>query len=155
MWYKDELHESHTYSTISEDLCHWEVLGPEITDCAHEGPNVFWFQNAYWMTTDPWNGIGVYKSDDAGFWTRCPDILDKPGKRTDDGVVGSHADVLVTGEHAYIFYFTHPEKIGEKRPEDPMAEYRWNRSSIQVAQLQVRDGILVCDRDVVELELPV
>lgn len=153
MWYKDEVNESFTYSAISDDLYNWEVLGAEITDCQHEGPNVFYFNDQYWMITDPWNGLGVYKSQDAISWVRCPNILDKPGTRKDDGTIGAHADVLVSENHAYIFYFTHPEK-GLCNPDgDPVIEYRRNRSSIQVAELIEKDGMLVCDRDHVELEL--
>ncbi len=41
MWYKDENHDSYTYSAISNDLYHWEVCGKEIDYNSHEGPNVF------------------------------------------------------------------------------------------------------------------
>lgn len=41
MWYKDECDNSFSYSAISNDLFNWKVLGPEIVDCSHEGPNVF------------------------------------------------------------------------------------------------------------------
>lgn len=41
MWYKDESCQNHTYAAISTDLYHWKVVGEEISDCPHEGPNVF------------------------------------------------------------------------------------------------------------------
>jgi len=57
MWYKDEANHSHTYSAISEDLYHWKVLGPEVTDVPHEGPNVFEFGGVKWLITDHWSGL--------------------------------------------------------------------------------------------------
>lgn len=154
MWYKDEGHDSCSYTAYSTDLYHWIVGDAEITDCQHEGPNVFFFREEYWMITDPWEGLGVYKSKDAKSWVRCPNILDVPGKRKDDGTIGAHADVLVNGNNAYIFYFTHPE-VSMKERNDPefVWEYRHRRSSIQVAELVVSDGRLLCDRNHVQIDL--
>lgn len=154
MWYKDEVHDSHTYTAFSEDLYHWTAGGPEITDCAHEGPNVFFFKNHYWMITDPWEGLGVYRSDDMKHWTRCPNILAQPGSRTDDGTIAAHADVLVHKGRAYIFYFTHPEVSREERNNpDFVWEYRHRRTSLQAAELTVAEDHLECDRDRVEMDL--
>lgn len=157
MWYKDELHESHTWSAVSEDLDHWTVCGPEITDCPHEGPNVFFFHDLWWMITDTWNGLGVYKSTDAQHWQRCPDILKEPGIRKDDGTIANHADVLVYQGHAYIFYFTHPELKAEERNHPDFSwkgrGYEQRRTSLQAAELISQNGILVCDRDHVNIEL--
>jgi len=61
MWYKDEADGSHTWAADSNDLLLWNVAGPVITDCAHEGPNVFHWQGMYWMLTDRWRGQGVYR----------------------------------------------------------------------------------------------
>ncbi len=154
MWYKNENDHSYTYSAYSEDLYHWNVGGPEITDCPHEGANAFYFKNRYWMVTDPWEGLGVYVSDDAKKWRRCANILDFPGERTDDGAIGAHADVLVWKEHAYIFYFTHPEVSKEDRNNpDFVWEYRHRRTSLQVAELVYDCGELTCDRNHVEIDL--
>ncbi|MYI75716.1 MAG: glycosyl hydrolase, partial [Acidobacteria bacterium] len=109
MWYKDEVKGSYTWAAESDDLYNWSVQGPVITDCAHEGPNVFRWRGSYWLIIDHWAGLGVYQSPDAENWRRCPNILDAPGKRSDDGAIGGHADVLVNGERAFIFYFTHPD----------------------------------------------
>lgn len=154
MWYKDERNGSHTYTAFSSDLYHWEAGPAEITDCQHEGPNVFFFEGRYWMITDPWEGLGVYQSDDAAHWERCADILTEPGSRTDDAAMANHADVLVHGGHAYIFYFTHPEVTKAQRQDaDFLWEYRHRRSSLQVAELKVQDGGLYCDRDHVAIDL--
>lgn len=154
MWYKDEVHGSYTYTAYSSDLYHWEAGAAEITDCPHEGPNVFFFEGSYWMITDPWEGLAVYKSADACQWKRCSNILYEPGERCDDKTIANHADVLVHGGHAYIFYFTHPEvSPAERRDADFKWEYRHRRSSLQAAELYVKDGELRCERNQVKIEL--
>ncbi|KRE92074.1 hypothetical protein ASG89_34020 [Paenibacillus sp. Soil766] len=52
--------------------------------------------------------------------------------------------LVVQGEEGYIFYFTHPGRI-HGHHED--AGYVMRRSSIQVARLEVVNGVLICDRD--------
>lgn len=154
MWYKDERNDSYSFTAYSADLYEWTAGEAEITDCPHEGPNVFFFENRYWMITDPWEGLGVYVSEDAQNWKRCPNILAEPGIRQDDGTIGAHADVLVHKDRAYIFYFTHPEVSVEQRNDPEFYwEYRHRRSSLQVAELKVKEGVLVCDRDHVLLDL--
>lgn len=148
MWYKDEANHSHTYAADSDTLYDWHVVGPIITDCAHEGPNVFHWQGFYWMVTDPWKGQAVYRSEDCANWVRQENILDRPGQRADDGAIARHADVLVQGDKAYIFYFTHPgENLENKAIIPNVMPYSYRRTSLQVAQLTVEDGHLRCDRD--------
>lgn len=145
MWYKDELNGSHTYYADSNDLYNWEVKGCAIDDVAHEGPNVFELGGKYWMITDCWSGLDVYYSSDLTKWTKQEGrILQEGGTREDDGVIANHADIEVRGNKAYIFYFTHPERK-ENALNDKNAGER--RTSIQVAELEVKDGILVCDRN--------
>lgn len=145
MWYKDEAHGSHTWAADSSDLYNWEVVGEVIADRHHEGSNVFEFGGYYWMITDEWRGLGVYRSDDLENWTKQDNlILDVGGKRKDDGVMANHADVLVNDGRAYIFYFTHPERTKENLENGTGNQ---KRSSIQVAELKVEDGKLTCDRD--------
>jgi len=149
MWYKDEAHDSHTYAAVSDDLYHWDVTGPEITDCPHEGPNVFSFGGKHWMITDCWNGLGVYETSDFSQWKRqSGNLLQAPGTRTDDGAIGNHADVLVRGEKAYLFYFTHPDFPAElrNRPGFQMTA-KEARTVIQAAQLYVHNGQLCCNRN--------
>ncbi len=155
MWYKDECDSSHSYAAVSDDLYNWEVVGAEIIDCEHEGPNVFELGGKYWMTTDPWKGLGVYHSDDLVNWTRQENnILYDGGKREDDGSMAAHADILVNNGRAYIYYFTHPEVDWHQRHDtDFVWEYCHRRSTIQVAELKIENGILTCDRDNVEVEL--
>ncbi|MRN53819.1 glycosyl hydrolase [Paenibacillus monticola] len=147
MWYKDEENQSHTYAADSKDLYLWEVVGPILTERPHEGPNVFHFKGFYWMIVDEWRGQGVFRSDDLNTWERTGLLLNEPGDREDDGAIGLHADVVVQGEAAFIFYFTHPgrDETGGQAALD--GSYECRRSSIQVARLDVVDSVLVCDRN--------
>jgi hypothetical protein len=154
MWYKDELNGSHTFAAVSHDLDNWEVIGPEITDCPHEGPNVFSFKGRQWLITDPWEGLGVYSSEDFIHWTRRKNILYEAGTRTDDGAMANHADVLVHKDHAYIFYFVHPGYLNNERKSNSNSlDYSKRRSSLQVAELKVEGDMLTCDRNNVQIDL--
>ncbi|MNW39638.1 Glycosyl hydrolases family 43 [compost metagenome] len=144
MWYKDEANHSHTYAADSTNLIDWEVVGPVLTHCTHEGPNVFFMGDSYWMIVDEWRGQGVFRSVDAEQWERTGLILDQSGTRQDDSGVGLHADVVVQGEEAYIFYFTHP---GRSSSHEELTTYGQRRTSIQVAKLKADGGTLLCDRN--------
>jgi hypothetical protein len=143
MWYKDEAAGSHTYAAESPDLFEWQVVGPVLSSHAHEGPNVFRFKGSYWMIIDEWKGQGVYRSTDLEHWDRNGVILEQSGQRPDDTGCGLHADVVVQGEDAVIFYFTHPGRTADA----PNNTYEARRSSIQAARLDVVDGVLICNRD--------
>lgn len=148
MWYKDEVNKSHTYAADSEDLYNWKVVGEIIGDCSHEGANVFQWKGSYWMVIDTWKGLGVYSSKDCEVWNKKGLILDSFGKRNDDGEYGCHADVVVQGDEAYIFYFTHPGR--QKAIESTIFDvipYEKRRTSIQVAKLEFLNDNIVCDRD--------
>ena len=138
MWYKDEAADSRTYTAVSSDLYGWETAGAEITDCAHEGPNVFELGGVKWMITDCWDGLAIYRSDDFTVWESAGEnLLKKPGVREGDGTPGHHADVVVLGGRAYIFYFTHAQN--------------GQTTFIQAAELKTDGKTLTCDRDA---ELP-
>jgi hypothetical protein len=142
MWYKDEAHGSHIYAADSEDLNRWEVVGPVVISSAQEGPAVFWWRGAYWMLIDRWQGMAVLRSADLMNWTaQMGTILGLPGTRPDDADFGRHGEVVVQGVRAFLFYFTHP--FGPKAHTEPGK----HRSSLQVAELEIRDGQIVCDRD--------
>ncbi|ACT01664.1 glycosyl hydrolase [Paenibacillus sp. JDR-2] len=153
MWFRRDTGDGiYTFAADSQDLYHWQEKGPVITDCNHEGPNVFAFLDSYWMVTDPWDGLAVYRSDDLDNWKRqSNNILRGRGTRKEDGAKGGHPDVIVQGDEAFIFYFTHPErdeeyyKIGYTLED--MEPYKYRRTSIQVARLSIVDEELVCQRD--------
>ena len=152
MWHKDDAGGTHTHTAISRDLYNWEVTGAEITDCGHEGPNVFRFKGRNWMITDTWHGQGVYSSDDFTHWTRQDgDLLTKNGTRPYDFGVGHHADVLVRGEgdseRAYIVYFTHPYRSNADNVSPIEDRALGLRTVVQIAELNYDGERLYCDRD--------
>lgn len=151
VWYKDETRGSITMTASSTDLKNWElVTEPAIGGKPHEGPKLFRFKDAYWMITDEWAGQRVYRSNDAVTWERQGMILDKNGTRNQDSPTGAHADVVVTGDKAYIFYFTHPGRKTHFEGEldkDGCYSYSNKRTVIQVAEIIYKDGTLDVIRD--------
>ena len=145
MWYNDERRGKSMNYADSPDLYHWTDKGAAGGTFRGEGPKVVRWKDAWWMFIDAWSGLGIYRSDDLLNWTRQPDnILQQPGTGEDDRVMGGHCDVVVQGERAYVFYFTHPGRRPEV-PESDAVEKR--RSSIQVAELKYKDGVITCNRD--------
>lgn len=150
MWYK---WDSKSLFADSKDLFKWTGDdNPAVSDEPHEGAKAFRFKGSYWFVTDEWRGMAVYKSDDLLNWKKQKDrILDKPSLRKDDTPSGSHGDIVVIGERAYVFYFTHPgRETHTKDSQDAIGNipYELRRSSIQVAELEVTNGELsVKDRD--------
>lgn len=150
MWYK---WDSKSLFADSEDLFAWTGNDiPAVSDKPHEGAKAFKFKGSYWFVTDEWKGMAVYKSQDLLNWTKQPDrILEDSSQRRDDGPSGAHGDVVVIDDRAYIFYFTHPGREAHTvAPWDEIGNipYELRRSSIQVAELELIDGVLkVKDRD--------
>lgn len=152
MWYKDETQGALTVMSESDDLYKWTTKStkPVIGGQAHEGPKVFEYKGYYWMLTDEWQGMRVYRSNDLDKWEKQGLILDKPSSRKEDSPSGAHGDVVVVQDKAYVFYFTHPGR--SKHFEGELDEnggfsYTNRRSSIQVAELVFDGTTLTCDRD--------
>ena len=135
MYYNNEVDKKSIYYADSPDLFKWTDSGKKVIgDQQGEGPKVFFWKNTAWMIVDNWKGLGVYHSDDFVNWTRQEkNILQQPGKGQDDQEVGHHADVIISGDKAYIFYFAHIPKS--------------RTAAVQVAELELVDGQIVCDRD--------
>ncbi len=145
MWYNNERDRKSIYYAESPDLYNWEDKGKATGDQSGEGPKVFRWKDKYWMVVDMWRGLGVYSSDDAVNWKRQENnILEIPGEGKDDQVKGGHADVVVSGDRAYLFYFTHPGRRGPDKDKDT---YEQRRSSIQVVELELKDGKIEANRD--------
>jgi len=67
-------------------------------------------------------------------------------------VPAHHGEVIVSGDDAYIFYFTLPDIAKKPAPQPFSAAWR---AVMQVAKLELADGRLTCDRDKpFELNLP-
>ncbi len=145
MWYNNEVDHKSIYYADSPDLYKWQDRGKAMGERPGEGPKVFRWKNRYWMVVDVWKGLGVYKSDDCLKWTRqVKNLLEEPGKGPDDKVKGGHPDIVVSNNRAFLFYFTHPGRRNNT-PKNDLYEQR--RSSIQVVELEYKDGQLTCDRD--------
>jgi len=146
MFYNNERDGKSIYYADSADLEAWTERGrAEGVGDRCEGPKVFRWRDKYWMVVDQWRGLGVFRSDDGEHWEpQRENLLQSPGQGKDDQVQGQHADVVVSGDRAYLFYFTHPGRRGKDAQRDG-AEQR--RSSIQVVKLEIEDGWLTCDRD--------
>jgi hypothetical protein len=103
-------------------------------------------------STGRWGGLGVVRSPGAERWTRQPhNILREPGRRSGDGAKGGHACILVQGEDAWIFYFTHPQRGPGMAAPPPVAAgvepCAMRRTAIQVAKLALVGGETTCRRD--------
>jgi hypothetical protein len=145
LWYNNELDHKYTYYADSPDLVHWTDRGRAVAERG-EGPKVFRWHGAWWLVTDPWHGLAVFRSQDAINWSRQPtQLLEQPGQGPDDGVIGGHADVVVSGDRAWLFYFTHPGRRGPDAKKDGPEQ---RRSVIQVTELKEEGGWLRVDRDV-------
>ena len=132
MWYNNERDRKSTYYADSPDLSTWQDGGKAVGDKSGEGPVAFRWKGSYWLIVDVWQGLAVYRSDDAMHWTRqAENLLAGVGQGADDGAKGDHADVVVSGDQAFLFYFT---QFGR-------------RSSIQAVEMVLKDGVITCDRD--------
>lgn len=151
IWYKDDTRHSITMTASSDNLVDWKLQEkPAIGGNPHEGPKIFYFNNWYWMITDEWSGLRVYRSKDAESREKQGKILDHNGTRPGDTPTGAHADVEVVGSRSYIFYFTHPgRKTHSAATLDKDGDYPYSekRSSIQAAELVYKDGTLMAIRD--------
>ena len=152
MWYKDKA--SHISVGVSPDLYDWRDLKKEeVGDFECEGPIAFRWKGHYWLIVDECNlayvGLAVYRSDDASHWMKNNVILNTPGKREDDNDQGRHADVVLAGDRAFIVYYTHPGRKYDRNNVEiwERESYPYRRCSLEVAELELRDGKIVCDRD--------
>ncbi len=144
LYYNDERAGKSIYYAESPDMERWTDKGLAFKSRG-EGPKGFRWHGKYWVVMDEWRGLGVFRSDDGSDWTKQPvNLLAVPGKGLDDQVMGGHPDVVVSGNRAFLFYFTHPGRRGPDANKDTTEQ---RRSSIQVVELQEKDGWLDCDRD--------
>ena len=144
IWYNNERDSKSIYYADSKDLEHWELKGKAVGDQGGEGPKVFKWKNKYWMLVDNWKGMSFYHSDNLSSWTKQSNrILEFAGKGKDDQAIGGHADVIVSGDRAYIYYFTHPERLTKPFKDSPGTR----RSLIQVAELHYNNGEITVNRD--------
>ena len=145
MWYNNERDGKSIYYADSKDLYNWVDKGKAIA-ARGEGPKTFYWQGKYFMIIDAWKGMEVFSSEDLLTWKKqSTRILESPGKGKDDQAIGGHCDVVVNGNRAFIYYFTHPGRSKAK----PAAKGSFDdkRSVIQLAELKYVNSEVTCDRD--------
>ena len=136
---------------VSKDLITWKAtksIGTEgcidaMVYPLHDGTWKMWYK-------DEKNGhyIASAISDNLTNWKFNNTILNNEGIRNDDNEQGRHADVKVVDDRAFIFYFTHPGRIYRNGKEVEEANLvRYQRSSLQVAELEYQDEKIVCNRN--------
>lgn len=146
MWYKDEAADAYIYAADSDDLYRWTAHEtPVLDDQPQEAPVVFEWREYYWLLTDSWDGLSVYRSSDGREWTRQPErLLTEAGERPGDDYEGGHPDVFVVNDRAYLLYHVHQPSDGRRYTVD---DRRARQTVLQVAELGVENDWLVCDRD--------
>jgi hypothetical protein len=148
MVFRDDRKKSMTAKVTSPDLKQWTRIENLSGQDRHEAPVVLFWKDKFWLFIDEWKGIAVYESGDGIQYTRNNLILDRPGKRPEDGYFGSHPGVALAGDRAFVFYHCHHGKtIGAKPAPAEANSLEHKRSSLQVAELEIRDGMMTCDRD--------
>lgn len=133
MWYKHEGPDNEIWYADSDDLYNWTDKGEIDLGGLHgEGPKPIYWHDKYYLIIDEWKGLSVWSSDDAVNWKRQDEYLvsgipmetetvntaqDTPRRRPRyvDGSRGNHADVVVVGDHAYLFYFGSTPTNSEQR----------------------------------------
>ena len=142
--------------STSPDLAHRRHLGKLTGDVNapaaqrgfdyQEAPYVFRFAGAFWLLTDPHQGLAVYRSADGLDWKLQGRILEAPGTGAQDATPARHPSAAVIGGRAFLFYHTEPNRPYPTPPPEKRTVAQ-KISFLQLAELTVRDGWLVCDRD--------
>ncbi len=147
LYYKDPTnHASTFYYLESANLRDWSEP-KRVMSHRGEGPIVFKWKDRYWLILCNGRGFCAFRSNDARDWQLQPGGPLMPygtGSGKDDVTTPRHGEVVISEGRAYLYYFTHPGRIGEDRDKDT---YEQRRSSIQVVELEVRDGWLVANRN--------
>ena len=142
----------------STDLIDWEFKGwakGDINNIAvhgykyQEAQYVFFWKDKYWLLTDPsGKDMAVYVSDDCENWKFNAVIIDTPGAHPTDASEGRHPSLAIVDNRAFIFYHCEPERQLQKENRKkgifiPENYYAY----LQVAELVLIDGKIMCDRD--------
>jgi beta-xylosidase len=166
VWFKGREKEARKNELIymaSNNFREWEYQGFSKSDVFNEAatgsdfeeaPYLFFLKGSYWLITDPHAGLFVYRSDDAESWEFQGTILEEGGSKELDGTMARHASVAIVDDRAFIVYHVEPwrrydlEKLrGDQRVPIFRQPIENRRSVLQMAELELIDGKLVCDRD--------
>ncbi|WP_299556384.1 family 43 glycosylhydrolase [Seonamhaeicola sp.] len=166
VWFKGKelsAKKNELYHLSTNDFTTWQKLGFSKSDVFNaeatgsnfeEAPYIFQWKNKYWLITDPHDGFFVYSSEDSENWKFQGTILKEGGTRNLDSSMARHCSVAVKDDRAFIFYHVEPwrrydlekAKGGTKQRifEQPLEN---RKSVLQMAELEVVDGKLVCNRN--------
>ena len=139
MYYKAQAGYSHIDVTESKDLYTWSEP-KEALRINGEGPIAFKWKGYYWLIIDTWNGQTVHRSTDGNTWVAQPGgplLPDGEGTGKDDIPNALHANVVIGNDRAYMYYFTHPGRVGSDKNKDT---YQQRRTSIQVVELTLSEN---------------
>jgi Beta-xylosidase len=139
MYYKDHRGYSHINVTESKDLYTWSTP-KEALKINGEGPIAFQWKGYYWLIIDTWNGQTVHRSKDGNTWEVQPGsplMPDGEGIGKDDIPNALHANVVISNDRVYMYYFTHPGRVGVDKWKDG---YEQRRTSIQVVELKLNEA---------------
>ena len=102
----------------------------------------------YWLIIDTRNGQTVRSSSDGNTWELQPGLPllpDGEGNGKDDVPNALHANFVLRNNRLYMYYFTHPGRIGNNKNKDT---YEQRRTSIQVVELKLNEaGWLTANRN--------
>ncbi len=131
----------------SKDLYHWSEP-KDALKARGEGPILFQWKGYFWFIIDDWQGMAVFRSTDGDNWERQPGeslMPDGTGTGNEDVPNGLHGEILISNGRAYMYYFTHPGRVGEDRKKDT---YEQRRTSIQVVELTLdANNWILADRN--------
>lgn len=166
LWFKGKSKKAtknQLYHLTSRDLYKWkkvpfipsDVFNPSATGSGfEEAPYIFKWQGKHWLITDPHLGLFVYSSEDGSNWEFQGTILEEGGSRALDNNMARHCSVTLVDDRAFIFYHVEPwrrydleQKKGEERVPIFRQPLKNRRSVLQMAELKIVDGKLVCERD--------
>ncbi|MEO1012085.1 MAG: family 43 glycosylhydrolase [Bacteroidota bacterium] len=160
LWFmaKNAMYKTQEYTLIhrtTKDFDAWETIKQPLGDVYNksvtgigyeEAPYIFLWKGSYWLMTDPHNGFAIYKSEDATYWKFQGYILKEPGTGKMDVARARHGSVLIKNDRAFLFY--HVEYNRDYEGEPIFKQSLENRkSALQMAELKLVKGKLVCDRD--------
>lgn len=139
----------------SDDLIDWTNMGQcpgDINNRSQHGfgyqeaPYVFKWKDYFWMLTDPHKGLGVFQSVDGITWKLNGRILAEPGTGPQDHTLARHPSVVVIQDRAFIFYHVEPNRPYPSPPAEKRTVEQ-KISFLQMAELELNDGQLICDRN--------
>ena len=110
-----------------------------------ETPYVFRWKDAYWLITDPHQGLFVYRSEDGQDWNFQGSILLKGSERPLDNSRARHRSLAEVDGRAILFYHVEPwrEYGGRSVAKQPLKN---RRSVLQATELRYEAGKIVCNR---------